>query len=163
MTFDIRPKTLYEIECWREGTLLWSEQFYNLVTTVGRNKLLDACFRTGESANAWFVGLVDFASFTAYSPADTMLSHAGWLESVIYSQATRPAFVGAAATQGSLDNGASRATFTLNGAGTVRGAFLVDNSAKSGTTGVLYGEGDFVVARNVLIGDTINAKLTLTD
>ncbi len=163
MNFQVTLKTLYDIECLRDGRIIWTEQFYNLVTVVGQNKLLDACFRTGEAANAWFVGIVNNASFTAYSAANTMASHAGWLEATNYSQGTRPAYVASAASAGSLDNGASRAVFSITSALTIRGAFLVDVSTKGGTTGVLYGVGDFVSPRLVLLGDTVNVKATLTD
>lgn len=162
-SFAVKPKTLYDIECWRKGELLWIEEFHNLVTVVGQNKLLDACFKSGESANAWFVGIVDNASFTAYSASDTMASHSGWLEAAGYSQATRPAYVAGVPALGVMDNSASRAVFTINTLATIRGAFLVDVSTKSGTLGVLYGVGDFTISRLVLTGDTINAKVTLSD
>ena len=162
-SFSIDLHTLYEVECVRDGKIIWTEVFPNLITTAGKTKLLDATFRAGIGANAWYVGLVNNASFTAYAAADTMASHAGWLEGVPYSDATRIAFLPAAAAAASIDNGASRASFTINATLTVRGSFLVDNSTKSGTTGTLYGVGDFSAARSVVAGDTLNIKLTLTD
>src|SRR6266850_863266 len=146
---NIHLQTLYEIECWRDGQLLWTEVFPNLVTTAGRNKILDACFKTGEAANQWFIGLVDSAAFTAYAAADTMGAHGGWVEGTPYSEGTRQAYVPAAPAAGSMDNGASMALFTINATLTVRGAFLVDNSTKGGATGTLYGVGDFTVSRSV--------------
>jgi hypothetical protein len=164
ITLDIHPHTLYEVECWREGRLLWVEHFPNLVTNVGRNELLDACFRTGKAAGAWYVGLVNSASFTTgYATGDTMASHGGWVEGTPYSNATRPAYIPAAASGQSLDNSASKAAFTINATLTIRGAFLVDNGTKGAGTGTLYGVGDFSIARSVLSGDTINAQITLSD
>lgn len=163
MALSVNLKTQYEVECWRKGRLLWVESFHNLVTIVGQNKLLDACFKTGESANQWFVGLVNNASFTGYSVNDTMASHAGWLEAANYSQANRPAFVAAAPVAGSITNSASPAVFTVTSLLTIRGAFLIDVHTISGTLGVLYGVGDFISQRIVLPADTVNATLTITD
>lgn len=161
--FAVYPQTFYSITCWRNGVLIWTEEFYNLITTVGKNELLDACFRTGKAANAWFVGLVDNASFSAYAAGDTMSSHAGWIEGTPYSDATRPGYTPAAASAASMSNDASRAVFNINASLTVRGAFLVDNSTKGGSTGVLYGVGDFAASRAVVSGDELNVKITLTD
>lgn len=161
--FTITPKTWYEIECWREGRLVWEERFHNLVVTVGKNALLDVMFRTGGAASAWYVGLVNNAGFSAYDATDTMSSHAGWVEGVPYSNVTRPAYVPAAAAAGSMDNGASKAVYAVNATQTVRGAFLTNVNTKSGTLGTLYGVGDFSVARSVITGDTLNVKITLTD
>jgi hypothetical protein len=62
-----------------------------------------------------------------------------------------------------MSNAASRALFHINATATIRGAFLVNNSTKSGSTGTLYGEGDFALARNVVSGDVLSIKITLTD
>src|SRR3954449_11408668 len=59
----------------------WADQFKNLMATTGLNKLLDATLKTGLTSPAWYIGLVDNASFSAFSAADTMASHAGWIES----------------------------------------------------------------------------------
>lgn len=157
------PETWYDVEC-RDaaGNLRWAERFHNLVTTVGKNKLLDATFKTGLASPAWYVGLVDNASFSAYAAADTMASHAGWIEGVPYSDATRQALTPGTVAAGSVDNSASKAVFNINATLTVRGCFLVDNSTKSGSTGVLYGVGDFAASRAVLSGDTLSVTVTLS-
>ncbi len=160
--FGLCPQTFYRIECRRNGQVLWQEDFHNLVVTAGKNKVLDAVFKSGEGANAWFVALVDNASFSAYAAADTMGSHAGWIESVAYNEATRQAYVGSTPASGSMDNAANRAIFTMNATKTIRGAFLTDSSTKSGTTGTLYGVGDFTAARSVIAGDQIYAQITIT-
>lgn len=154
--------TAYQVECFGpDGVLKWKDKFDNLVTTAGLNKLLDACLKTGLAAPAWYVGLVDNASFTAYSAADTAASHAGWIEGVPYSNATRPAFTPGVIAAGSVDNSASKAVFTINATLTVLGCFLTDLSTKSGATGVLYGVGTFSGgSRAVLSGDTLNVTVT---
>jgi hypothetical protein len=47
-------------------------------------------------------------------------------------------------------------------AATIAGAFLVDNSTKGGTTGTLYGAGDFNADRSVSNGDTLNVQVDLS-
>lgn len=162
-SYGVTLRNFYEVDCYRDGKLLWGDSFYNLVTTVGKNKLLDAVFKDGIGAAAWYVGLVDAAGFTAYSVSNTMSSHSGWTESVAYADATRRAYVPAAASAGSMSNAAARALFAINGIVTVQGAFIVNQSTKGGTTGTLYGVGSFVAPRSAISGDILSVKITLTD
>lgn len=147
-----------------DGTLAWVDDVFNLVTTAGLNKYLDATLKTGLTTPAWFVGLVTGpGSGTTYAAGDTMASHAGWAEDATYSNATRPAFTPGTITGGSVDNSASKAVFNINGTATIAGGFLVDNSTKSGSTGTLLGEGDFTGGdRAVQNGDTLNVTVTAT-
>lgn len=140
--------------------LKWRDISPNLVTTAGLNKLLDATFKTGLTTPAWYVGLVDNASFSAYNAADTMGSHAGWNEGTPYSNANRPTWTPGSVAAGSVDNSASKAVFNINATLTVRGCFLADENTKGGTTGTLYGEGDFAASRAVQSGDTLNVQVT---
>jgi hypothetical protein len=61
-----------------------------------------------------------------------------------------------------VDNSASKAVFNINATATVAGAFMADNSTKSGTSGTLLGAGDFASARAVEIGDVLNVTMTAT-
>lgn len=162
MSFDVHPTTRYQLACWRAGVCVWAVTFPNLVTTAGKNALLDATFKTGLAVPAWYVGLVDNAGFTAYAVTDTMAAHAGWVESSAYTDATRPAFTMGTIAAGSGDNSAAKATFHMNTAITVRGAFLTNNSTVSGTTGTLYGVGDVTVSQAVQSGDVVYATATLS-
>jgi hypothetical protein len=172
----LSPKvsTLYIIECWQwwlhdalgkpikrliSPRLRWRESFGNIVVTAGLNKLLDATFKTGLATPAWYVGLKGTGSIVA---GDTMGSHAGWSEITPYSNANRPTFTPGSVAGGSVDNSASKAVFNINATDTVYGSFLTDNNTKGGTTGTLYGGGDFAANRPVASGDTLNCQLTIT-
>ena len=49
----------YRVEARREGSLLWTRETENLITTVGAETLLKNSFPTSETAvTAWFVGLI---------------------------------------------------------------------------------------------------------
>lgn len=171
----IKVETKYDVECWehyyrlpflrwclfkrRKPKLKWKENFTNIVVTVGLNKLLDATFKTGLTTPAWYVGLKGTGTPVA---GDTMASHASWAELTPYSNANRPTYTPGTIAAGAVDNSASKAVFNINGTSTIFGAFLVDNNTKGGTTGTLYGVGDFASSRPVENNDTLNVTITLT-
>lgn len=145
---------------------VWDDTFKNLVTDVGRAKYLDATLKTGLTTPAWYVLLVNNASFSAYANGDTMASHAGWLEADFQSNATRPAWTPGSitgTTTASVDNVASKAIFTIDASGTILGCGLVDNSTLAGSTGTLLGVGTFSGgSRAVQSGDELRVSITAT-
>jgi hypothetical protein len=157
------PHFTYTIECrGADGALKWTEVIENLVTTAGKNDILTNQFKGSSYTASWFVGLVDNASYSAYNAADTMSSHAGWIENANYSQGTRPALTFGTASSGSLAT-SSASTFSMSSGVTIRGAFIVTNSTKSGTTGTLYSVGDFTGgSRTVVNGDTLSVSATVS-
>ena len=126
----------------KHGRLKRTFKGRNGVATVGLNELLNVGFRASASSS-WYIGLVDNASFSAFAAADTMSSHSGWVESVVYSDATRRQWSPAAASGGLLTNTASVATFNINGSATLKGLFVTSSNTKSGTAGVLWATGSF--------------------
>lgn len=158
------PRALFRVEC-RDaaGRLKWDDIFANLVTTQGRTDLLEKYFRGSAYTAAWNVGLIDSVSYTAIAAGDTAASHTGWTEATAYTEANRPAFSPAAASAGSLDNSASKATFTINATKTIKGAFIISNNTKGGTTGILYNAALFSGGdRAVVNGDTLAVQATFT-
>ena len=157
--FGAVVRTRYVAECYdKHGHLRWREEGHNLVVTAGLDKLLDACFKTGLASPACYVGLKDTGTVAA---GDTLASHAGWAEltSSVYS-GNRPAFTPGTIASGAVDNAASKASFTITGADTIYGALLCD--ATSGTSGTLYGAGDFSSPRAVEVDDTLNVEVDLS-
>jgi hypothetical protein len=153
-----RLKTHWRVECFdRFGAEKWIEDYYNLIVTAGLNKILDATFKTGLASPAWFLGLKGTGTVVL---GDTMGSHGGWLVITPYSNASRPAFTPGTISGGSMDNSASKGVFNINTSSTVYGAFICDSA--SGTSGVLYGAGDFNTPRTVESGDTLNLLVTLS-
>lgn len=161
-------KTKYSAWCFKPlhepwdglGGLRWFDAFENLVVTLGRNELLDALFTAAPAAFNWYVGLKDTGTPVA---ADTMASHASWATITPYSNATDPAWTAnGAASAGAMSNSSSKAVFNINATDTVFGAFLKNNNTKGGTTGDLYGVGDFSSSRDVESGDTLNVQVDLS-
>lgn len=156
----------YTIECRdKNGKFKWKEVVKNLVTNQGLNDLLDKYFKGSSYTAGWFVGLIDNASFTAIAAGDTAAQingTNGWLELSEYDEATREALtLGTVASQ-TVNNSASKASFTMNATKTVKGAFVISNSTIDGTTGVLYGAAAFSTTRDVVDDDTLNVTVTLS-
>lgn len=147
----------YEFECFRNGKLEWKDGFDNLVVTEGRNELLDRLVKNVPANVLWYVGLKDIGAPVA---ADTMASHASWSEIAPYSDANRPGFTAGTISAGSVDNSASKASFSINAADNVFGAFLSSDNTKSGTSGKLFGAGEF--ASGVITGATQANPVSIT-
>jgi hypothetical protein len=152
----------YEITCRdADGNVKWVDFIENLVTTVGKNDLLDKYLAGSAYTAAWYMGLISSTSYTT-GPAvgDTAASHGGWTEDVAYSQASRPTAAWSAASAGSKSLSAAL-QFSINGTTTIKGCFLISNSTKSGTTGILYSAGLFSGGdKAVANGDTLSVSYT---
>jgi hypothetical protein len=144
----------------------WADTVHNLVTTVGKNDLLDKYLAGSAYTAAWFLGLISSVSYTAVAAADTMASHAGWLEAgaanvPIYSQGARPTTAWSAASAGSKALSAAAVYTIATTGGTVKGCFLTSVSTKDGTTGILYSAGLFTGGDKVVaVADTLNVTYT---
>lgn len=143
----------------KDGNILREDSFDNLVTTVGKNFLLDNGLAGSAYTAAFFMGLISLVSYSAVAVGDTQASHAGWLEAgatnaPTYSGARKTA-AWAAASAGSKALSAGL-VFTFTGAGTVKGCFLGTGSVVDATSGTLYSAGLFtggdqpVVSTNTL-------------
>jgi hypothetical protein len=152
----------YVAECFdAQGNLKWTDEFDNLVTTVGKNDLLDKYLGGTSYSATWYLGLIGSTSYTT-GPAvgDSASSHGGWTEFTGYSQSTRVAPTFAAASGGSKSV-SSASTFSINSTETVKGTFLISISTKGGTTGILYSAGTFTGGdKTVANGDVVSVTYT---
>lgn len=162
----------YIAECYApDGTLRWRDEFPNTVATVGKNLILDqALAGSAYTVTGPYMGLISSASYSAISAADTMSSHAGWLEA---GNANAPTYTGprktaawSAASAGAKALSAAL-SFVMTGAGTIKGAFMVagtgalttiDNTAGTLISAGLFSGGD----RAVLSGDTVNVSYSMS-
>lgn len=155
----------YRAECRdQEGALKWVEEFDNLVTTVGKNDLLDQYFNGVAYTQTARMGLKGAGAAAA---GDTQASHAGWLEVGLANAPTysgnRPNLVMGSAAAGVATS--SGVVFAITSAGTVAGAFINNggSATKDDTTGVLYSAGDFTGGSRVVAGgDTLTVTYTAT-
>lgn len=153
----------YYLECreYEGGPLVWKEPINNLVTTQGGNNLLDTYFAGSSYSATWYLGLITTTGYTT-GPAlnDTAASHAGWAESVNYSQAARPAAAWNSAAAKSKSMSAPLA-YTINASDTIAGCFLISNATKGGTSGILYSAGAFLSGNQpVVSGNSLTVSYT---
>jgi hypothetical protein len=157
---------VYRMECiGPDGKVKWTAECPNLVVNVGLQDMNAKYFSGSAYTATWFIGLYGAGASNTPAAGDTAASHAGWTEAVPYSNATRPAATFGTATTADpsvISNSASPAAFTINATATVGGAFLISNSTKSGTTGILFSASDFQSPgdRSVASGDTLNVTYT---
>jgi hypothetical protein len=159
---------VYRIECLdASGNLKWSAESHNLVVNQGLQDMNTKYFSGSAYTATWFIGLYGAAASNNPAASDTAASHAGWTEVTPYSNSTRPACTFGTATTADpsvITNGASPAQFSINSSATVGGAFLISDSTKGGTTGVLFSASDFAAPgdRTVASGDTLNVSYTFS-
>lgn len=155
----------YEVVCvGPDGKEKWRDRIKNLVTTVGKNKLLDSILGN-SAAGAVVMGLKGTGTAVA---ADTQASHASWSEvggtnAPAYT-GTRPTPSFSAASAGSKATSAA-VSFAMTSAGTIAGCFinLGGSSTKDDTTGTLFSAGDFSGgSKTVGNGDTLNVTYSLS-
>jgi len=141
------------------GRIKFIESTHNLVVNTGLDDLLDKRFKASSYTSADYVGLKGSGSIAA---GDTMSSHSGWSEVTGYSESVRQTLTLGSISSQSVDNSASKASYSINASVTVAGAFVTTNSTKGGSTGILYGAADFSASRSLSNGDTLNVQVTLS-
>lgn len=160
----------YTVQCFdKNGALKWEEVIDNVVTTVGKNLALDS-YLAGSSYTVVgpFMGLISSTSYSAVAVADTMSSHAGWLEAGVTNAPTysggRKTCVWSAASSGSKSLSAAL-SFAITGSGTVKGCFIVFGtgavSTVDNTAGTLYSAGLFTGGDKAVVNtDTLSVSYT---
>ena len=164
----------YDLVCTdSDGNILWTDGFDNLVTTAGQVQLLVS--GVVGSAPAYMGLMAGATGASTPDPADTMASHAGWVEANASHApsygTTRPTMVyGAAAgvsASGQISNNASPCSFVFTASGSINGGFVAfgpgaTNANSPGTVGVLLSAGTLAPAQPVISGNTITMTYTLT-
>ncbi|MBA3843511.1 MAG: hypothetical protein H0X39_13030 [Actinobacteria bacterium] len=147
-----------------DGKEKWREVIDNLVTTVGKNDLLDKYLKGAAYTQTFRMGLKGTGTAVA---ADTQASHAAWLEQGL---ANAPTYTGNRkdVTMGAASGGSSTSpvqAFAITSTGTVFGCFTNNggSATKDDTTGVLFSAGDFSGgSKAVTSGDTVNVTYSLS-
>ncbi len=161
----------YEIECvGADGEVKWTDVIENTVMTAGKNLALDTILAgSAYTVVGPYMGLISSASYSAISAADTMASHAGWLEAGNANAPTytspRKTCVFSAAASGAKALSAALA-FAITGTGTVKGCFVLFGTGAvttiDNTSGTLLSAGLFSGGDRALInGDTLNVSWSL--
>jgi hypothetical protein len=163
---------VYRVKCYEYdgGPLLWEDVIENVVTTVGKNLALDTILAgSAYTVVGPYMGLISSVSYGAGPvAADTMASHAGWLEA---GSTNAPTFTARIAPAWSAAAAGSKGTstavsFTMTGAGTLKGAFLVYGTGAvttlMSTAGTLLSAGTFSGGDQVVSsGNVVNVSYSL--
>ena len=163
---EMKAIGVYYAECYdNDGNLKWRDEFPNVVTTVGKNAMLDQ-YLAGSS---WTTGTVymGLKSTGTAVAGDTMSSHASWTELNITASSGVRQSIAFNAASGGVKAGTAAVSWSITTAGptTVAGCFIVvgGTSANGNTTGTLYSAGDFTGGnRSVVSGDTLNVTYSTT-
>lgn len=165
-TAAVQFENHYHVECYdKDGNLKWEEKIKNLIVNEGLDDILDKYLKGSSYTAAFYVGLTDDAPETSpgADAADTMASHAGWTEATGYSESVRQTLTLGTVSGQSVDNSASKASFSMNATDTIGGCFITTDSTKAGSSGTLYSVAAFTGGdRAVVNGDTLNVTATLT-
>ena len=155
----MKLKGEYIVDCKdKKGNWKWSEKVSNIVTTTGITHIIARGLDTDMAETGdWYVGIVG-TSASAVAAADAMGSHAGWTESTLYAEDTRPEW---SKTQSgvSIGNTAAKATFTLDVDGTtIGGAFLSSSKTAGGSSGILMSVAAFSAKKTGDSGDKLEVS-----
>lgn len=157
----LRTKGIFKIQHIRDGKVLSEQDVENSIVDAGMNSILGVSFHADSQITSWYAGLVNNASFSAFSNSDTMPSHAGWIEATGYSESVRQTWGAGAASARSITN-ATQMTFSINGTATLQGIFITSISTKSGTTGTLLSTAAFTSTISVQNGDSLKITYTVS-
>lgn len=160
----LKAQGYFEVVCvGPDGQEKWRDTIKNLVTTLGKNDLLDKFLKGAAYTQTIRMGLKGTGTPDV---ADTQASHATWSEvgganAPTYTGNRKDVVMGAAAAGSSVSPTQS---FAMTGSGTVSGCFINNggSATKDNTTGVLFSAGDFSAGDKIVTsGDTINVTYTL--
>lgn len=129
---------------------VWSEAIENVVCTIGKNLVWDqALAGSSYTVVGPYMGLISSVSWSAVAAGDTMASHAGWLEA---GSTNAPTFSARGSIAWSAASAGAKATssgtsFTMTGAGTLKGCFIAIGTGAvttlMSTAGTLLSAGTF--------------------
>ena len=152
------PFVTYQFVCRdASGAIKWEETVNNVVTTEGKDFLLDSFLKGSNYTAAFYLGLASAGSKAA---TDSLATHAAWTELTPYA-GNRPAIAWGTSTLNGTDgiNTATGVVFTANAGATVTGAFICN--VASGTSGKLYSVSDLTAPKTLLSGDTLTVTPTI--
>jgi hypothetical protein len=133
----------YVVECiGADGALKWRDTIENLVTTAGKNDMLDKYLKGSAYTQTFRMGLKGTGSAAA---GDTQSSHAGWSEVGLANAPTysgsRPSITFNSASSGSSSSPTT--SFSITSSGTVAGCFMNNGGSATidNTTGCCSARG----------------------
>lgn len=157
---------VFDVECYDEhGDLKWHDIAKNALNNASINNMLDVYLFNQAQTTVWYMSLVDNAGFSAFAPTDVYATHAGWTEFTLYTGSNRIAWGNGAASGQAMTNG-TQVSFSINGAGTVKGLglwSLITKGDTAGAGGKLYSTAAFAAGNQTVANlDTLRCTYTVS-
>mgnify|MGYP001812387638 CR=1 FL=1 len=153
---------VFNVEHIRDGKVIDSWTSKNIVVNEGLDYIVDTAVVNGTQVATWYCGLFK-GNYTPDGTETGATIATDSTEATEYDELVRQTYVPAAVTSQSTTNSANKATFTISTGGvTVYGAFLAQDSAKSGTTGKALCISRFPGSRVLLAADELLVTYTIT-
>jgi hypothetical protein len=154
----------WHVTCCRpDGTIRWVESYSNLITNEGLDYCLDVALSGGSQQSNWYVGLLGSSPSPAAGWTKTEVGAADFVD---YDEATLPAWTDGGVSSQSVDNSASKASFTIStNSSTIGGAYLASANTKAveGGAATIYAAGAFTGGdKSADDGDTLEVTATFT-
>lgn len=156
--------SIWDLECYRKGVRVWDASYHNVMTTEGRNGMLNATFAGGTQITSWYILL--FESETS-PDVDTTYATPVFTECTAYSESTRSLYVPATPASGLITNAASKGTFTFTADKTIYGGALVGGGTAASTKGNVAGGGTLMCAaqfsdtKQALVDDILRVTVSI--
>lgn len=126
-----------------------------MITTEGKDKLLNVNFDAALASTSWYIGLIDANGYVAIVIGDTLASHTGWNEAAEARLLWDPLLI----SNGVIQN-TTPVEFTITADVTIQGTFLCDVS--TGTAGTLLGTDIYSTPKVLTAGSTLNVTTNIT-
>ena len=159
MNADLKPKGRYTFDVYDAlGNHIDQRITENLITDLGANHVLDVSLDSTAATAEWYIGLINNTPTPGLLAADTLASHAGWVEFTDYTGNRQEWLRAAAAAR--VKASSANSVFPILGTATIWGGFVC--GAATGTSAILMSEATFAVALPVVNGNTVNVTYTLS-
>jgi hypothetical protein len=159
----LRLQGHFDVNCYREGNLIWEEHVHNIITNEGLTRILNVMFQTATDIPTWYCALVET---TATALATANYDVPIYTECSAYDEAARVIFTSTMANTQLITNSPAPAVFTISDTKTIYGAAIVSTSTKGDHTAapnnVLFCDAAFSTNRAVVDNDVINLTYSIT-
>lgn len=155
-------KLKYEFELVNpDGSIADAWEDWNLIPQVGVTQLANAMFGDVAPISTYYVGLFlnNYVPSSSVTAADLQTSVG---EFTGYSETSRPLWERVYDGVGAITNEAARAEFTCTVDRRLYGGFLVSSPTKGGNTGNLLSIARFTTPRDVVTGQVLRVRASLT-
>jgi len=152
---------IFTVDHYREGDLLSSDSSHNIMVNEGLNHVLSVLVAGTTQIDPWYVALFE-GNYTPIAGDSASDIASNSTETTAYDESVRQTYVEGTASGQSIDNSASKASFTMNATKTIYGGFLASINTKSGTTGTLLCASRFDASKSVVATDVLDIQYTLS-